>query len=57
MATTTTVLESMAKPAVATAFSQDVAADDATAFAEIAARYRPQIFRFLLASTPTLLKR
>jgi RNA polymerase sigma-70 factor (ECF subfamily) len=50
MATTTTVLESMAKPAVAAAFSRDVAVNDAAEFAEVAARYRPQIFRFLLAS-------
>ncbi len=46
MATTTTVLESMAKQAVATASTRDDSAD----FAEVATRYRPQIFRFLLAS-------
>jgi RNA polymerase sigma-70 factor (ECF subfamily) len=46
MATTTTVLESMGKPAVAAAFMKE----DAVEFAEVAARYRPQIFRFLLAS-------
>ena len=50
MATTTTVLESMGKPAVATAFSRETAANDAAGFAEVAARFRPQIFRFLLAS-------
>ncbi len=38
----TTVLESMGKLAVATVNGQD--------FAEAAAQYRPQIFRFLLAS-------
>ena len=46
MATTTTVLESMGKQAVATARTRDDSAD----FAEVATRYRPQIFRFLLAS-------
>jgi RNA polymerase sigma-70 factor, ECF subfamily len=42
MATITTALESMGKQAVATA--------DVAEFAEIAGLYRPQIFRFLLAS-------
>jgi RNA polymerase sigma-70 factor, ECF subfamily len=49
MATTTTVLESMGKPAVA-AFPSAVASNDSAEFADVAARYRPQIFRFLLAS-------
>jgi RNA polymerase sigma-70 factor (ECF subfamily) len=42
MATMTTALESMGKEAVATA--------DVAEFAEVAGLYRPQIFRFLLAS-------
>jgi RNA polymerase sigma-70 factor (ECF subfamily) len=42
MATTTSVLEPMGKIAVA--------APDTAEFAEVAGRYRPQIFRFLLAS-------
>jgi RNA polymerase sigma-70 factor (ECF subfamily) len=42
MATTTTALESMGKYAVAV--------PDTAEFAEVAGRYRPQIFRFLLAS-------
>jgi RNA polymerase sigma-70 factor, ECF subfamily len=50
MATTTTVLESMGKPAVATAYSREVAGNETRDFAEVAARFRPQIFRFLLAS-------
>jgi len=41
MATMTTVLESMGKP---------LAAAPELEFAEVAGRYRPQIFRFLLAS-------
>ena len=41
MATLTTVLESMGKP---------LAAAPELEFAEVAGRYRPQIFRFLLAS-------
>jgi RNA polymerase sigma-70 factor, ECF subfamily len=43
MATTTTALESMGKYAVA-------AVPDTAEFAEVAGRYRQQIFRFLLAS-------
>jgi RNA polymerase sigma-70 factor (ECF subfamily) len=42
MATTATILESMGNRAVAT--------PNAAEFAEVAGRYRPQIFRFLLAS-------
>jgi RNA polymerase sigma-70 factor (ECF subfamily) len=42
MATTTTALESMGKYAVAVPNTAE--------FAEVAGRYRPQIFRFLLAS-------
>ena len=42
MATVATTLESMGK--------QSMAAGDSTEFAELVARYRPQIFRFLLAS-------
>ncbi len=42
MATLTTVLESMGKPVAAI--------PNAAEFAEIAAQYRPQIFRFLLSS-------
>jgi len=50
MATATTVLESMGKPAAAIAFPAERLANSAAEFAEVAARYRPQIFRFLLAS-------
>ena len=50
MATTTTVLESMGKPAAAIAYPSGRVTNDAAEFAEAAARYRPQIFRFLLAS-------
>jgi len=39
----------MGKPAVA-AFPSAVASNDSAEFADVAARYRPQIFRFLLAS-------
>jgi RNA polymerase sigma-70 factor, ECF subfamily len=46
MATTTTVLESMGNPAMIGAAVRESAAE----FAEAAALYRPQIFRFLLAS-------
>src|ERR1700728_745436 len=46
MATTTTVLQSMGKRTLAANFPRD----DSTDFAEVATRYRPQIFRFLLAS-------
>jgi RNA polymerase sigma-70 factor (ECF subfamily) len=46
MASSTTVLESMGKHAVAAASPRDAAEE----FAEVAGRYRPQIFRFLLAS-------
>src|SRR3984957_14788400 len=46
MASSTTVLESMGKQAGAAALKKE----DAVEFAEVAARYRPQIFRFLLAS-------
>jgi len=42
MATITTAMESMGE--------RKVAAADSTEFAEMVARYRPQIFRFLLAS-------
>jgi RNA polymerase sigma-70 factor (ECF subfamily) len=49
MATTTTILESMGKSAVA-AYTRDDAQTSAADFAEAAARYRPQVFRFLLAS-------
>jgi RNA polymerase sigma-70 factor (ECF subfamily) len=50
MATATTVLESMGKPAAAIAYSAERVSNSAAEFAEVAARYRPQIFRFLLAS-------
>ena len=54
MATISTVLERMGKPAVATVLTQDatreLAAKHTAEFAEVAARFRPQIFRFLLAS-------
>ena len=50
MATATKVLESMGKPAAAIAFPAERLANSAAEFAEVAARYRPQIFRFLLAS-------
>jgi RNA polymerase sigma-70 factor, ECF subfamily len=50
MATTTTVLESMGKPAATIAFPVERLSNSAAEFAEVAARYRPQIFRFLLAS-------
>ncbi len=50
MATTATVLESMGKPAAAIAFPAERLSNSASEFAEVAARYRPQIFRFLLAS-------
>jgi len=50
MATTTTVLESMGKPVAALAYPAGRVINDAAEFAEAAARYRPQIFRFLLAS-------
>jgi RNA polymerase sigma-70 factor, ECF subfamily len=46
MATSITALESMGKPPVAVPRAEEVAAE----FAEVAGRYRPQIFRFLLAS-------
>lgn len=49
MAASTTVLESMGKQAVADVFT-DASKDELTGFAEVAAQYRPQIFRFLLAS-------
>src|ERR1700743_608230 len=50
MATTTTVLESMGKPAVAASLQRDASQNSAAEFAEVASRFRPQIFRFLLAS-------
>jgi len=50
MATTTTVLETMGKPAAAIAFPAERLQNSAAEFAEVAARYRQQIFRFLLAS-------
>lgn len=46
MATTTTVLESMGRGGAAGAWSSESAME----FAEVAARFRPQIFRFLLSS-------
>lgn len=46
MATTTSVLESMGGSSAAGAWTNE----NAMEFAEVAARYRPQIFRFLLAS-------
>ena len=46
MATSNPVLESMSKPVRTASRTEDVAAE----FAEVAGRYRPQIFRFLLAS-------
>jgi RNA polymerase sigma-70 factor (ECF subfamily) len=46
MATTFTALESMGKSPATTARADEVAAE----FAEVAGRYRPQIFRFLLSS-------
>ena len=48
MATTTTILEGLTKPAVA---MKEMDAQQAAAeFAAVAAQFRPQIFRFLLAS-------
>ncbi len=46
MATSNPVLESMSKPVRTASRTENVAAE----FAEVAGRYRPQIFRFLLAS-------
>ena len=46
MATSITALESMGKPTVTAPRAEEVAAE----FAEVAGRYRPQVFRFLLAS-------
>ncbi len=46
MATSNPVLESMGKPVRTASRTENVAAE----FAEVAGRYRPQIFRFLLAS-------
>jgi len=53
MATTSTILESMGETAIAAVSGRAAsatAAESAAEFAEVAARYRPQIFRFLLAS-------
>ena len=50
MATTSAVVNSLSEAAATNAISSENAASSAAEFAEVAGRYRPQIFRFLLAS-------